>query len=276
MPIQSSVDGSSRDAPLSNLEAAASLVSALPSGAKPVSVFLSGICAVTAGSRSLFESHSHIAFSSYSDGTPAIVSGGISLPASAFSLVTDAAILAQLPPNARGQVYQLDLNLNGIDGNAGPLLCREYAGGNACILPGVYAPAGLELFWDDGAGDTAPLNLARFPNVDVSPLSWPTMVTASKMTFTTDAAVTPKLPAWSQQLQYEGLDSAMIHLFNPDGWADMHFAIGSVNVSGKAITLEPCLDPGATLQAKSWWYAYNLLAELDTPGEYKINRTSNM
>jgi hypothetical protein len=73
----------------------------------------------------------------------------------------------------------------------------------------------------------------------------------------------------------------LAHYLGGLGWDDHVNFIGSVDASAGSITLAACPshyeEPGYdALDDKGTFYAYNILAELDTEGEYYVNRTSGM
>jgi len=250
----------------------------------PTTVFVSGTCSQT--SALIFEQEdggvsefTRTIYTSYPGEAPGVITGGIPLLASSLSHVTDAGILAQIPSNARQNVLQVDLAALGITDTGSPA-CHPYMGGEASILPGNLVKAGMELFmYGDPTinGDLSPLTLARYPNKDKLPEHW-SSGSINGYTISTDAETTTHLPLWSQQLVQDP-DSVYIHYLGGLEWDDHVNSLAEVTSS--TITLSPCPShynqPGFdSLDNKGTYYAYNLLSELDSEGEYYINRTSNM
>jgi len=166
-------------------------------------------------------------------GAPPALSGGVPVPASWLSPVTDAATLSQLPTDAaRAAVRQLDLGAHGgAIPDAGALLCKPYMGGEASILPGNLVPSGLEFFAPGGAptgGDFAPLALARFPNRGAPPKEW-SGGAVDGYTISPDPATAARLPLWARQLR-EDPGSVFSHYLGGLEWDDAHHAVQSISL----------------------------------------------
>jgi hypothetical protein len=140
-------------------------------------------------------------------GTRAGISGAVPLFPADLIPVTDAGILAQLPPASRGVVRQVDLVALGV-----PLAvpaCQPYVGGNSVMTPGLLQPAGAELFaYGDPrvAGDASPLTPARYPNaISGGPtVAWASLFGVANGThgrLEMDAAAAMRSPLWAQQLR---------------------------------------------------------------------------
>ena len=247
-------------------------------------VFISGTCseALVFTKEDGGESEStRITYSSYPNDTPGIITGGIPLFASSLVPVTDSNIIKQIPTVAVGHVMQIDLSALGLS-DLGYPTCHPYMGGEASILPGNLVKSGLELFmYGDPTinNDLSPLILARYPNKDTLPQHW-SGGNVTGYTISPDTATISHLPLWSQQLA-EDPNSVFVHYIGGLEWDDHVNPLSSVSLSSSTITLAPCPShynqPGFdSLDNKGTFYAYNLLSELDTEGEYYINRTSKM
>jgi hypothetical protein len=223
--------------------------------------------------------------------TSFLVSGGAPVPAALFSPVSDPSILAQLPAVARGHVVQLDLGGAGLPAGPAPLAgrgCRAYAEGlpepHGGSMPGagINSPPGLELsaaLGGDGAA-AAPLVLARWPNAQ-NPLNWSVVMHSiqtgpNNRTMGPDDATLARSGAWMQQfLQDRG--SIFVHQYNRVGWADMHWRVEGLTPHN--MTFGGCGNMSVgehVLETGNYFYVYNVLAELDEPGEFYINRTSRV
>lgn len=142
---------------------------------------------------------------------PAQLFGGVAVLASWLEPVTDAGIIAQLQPAARGFVQQIDLSAHGILPTAQPL-CHAYMGGEAAILPGNLVSAGMEFFAAGDptvGGDFSPLDLARYPNHGSVPKQWSSGAVDGYV-ITPDAATGARVGPWKQQLQ-EDPGSIFVH-----------------------------------------------------------------
>ncbi|MFT7463755.1 MAG: hypothetical protein ACI9EF_002102 [Pseudohongiellaceae bacterium] len=167
------------------------------------------------------------------------VIGGVPLDTTGFSLVTAVSpVWSRLDPTAQGQVQQFSLLAAGI---------TSYG----TLGDGVH---GVDLSFD---GEL--MTLARWPNIG-APL--PTTVSAPSGTSFTYAGTRPE--RW---------------LTAPDPWAwglwfydwrDNHKPVASISPVTQTITLGGTPDYG--VGAEQPWYAENLLEELDTPGEWYVDR----
>jgi len=192
---------------------------------------------------------SPVVYSSY-PGEEAHITGAVTLDPTWFTLVTSSsAIWGRLDPAAQGQVYQVDLGAHGIT-DWGTLQVRGF---------GLRAPAALELFFNGQA-----MTLARWPNVG-APLA-----TTNATTSSTQFTYTGTRPSrWTQ-----ATDIWMQGFWSQD-WADYHLPVASISPSSSTVTLASA-PPQYGLGAARPFYAYNLLEELDTPGEYYLDRTSGL
>lgn len=148
------------------------------------------------------------------------------------------------------------------------------------VLPANLVPTGLELFWYGDQtvnGDATPLTLARFPNRDYDTRNW-THVTKvggpANMTIEVEADMATRLQGWVTQFNADPT-SVYSHYQNPIGWADFHSEVTAVFPANGSITLGVCAGSGySDLEVGGYLYVYNLLAEIDEPGEYSIDRTT--
>ena len=286
-----------RAAPLNSLAEALSRAQQLrgdgsAAAARPLTIFIAGRCApprraLTAADGGAGEA-SRVTWRSYPGEDPAVISGGVPLPAAALEPVTDPDVAAQIQPAALPFVRQVDLAAIGVSDLGAPQ-CHPYMGGEASILPGNLVSAALELhlFGDDTiGGDLSPLTLARWPNKDHLPKQWANG-TVSGYEIAVDALTAARLPFWAQQLR-EDAGSIFAHYLGGLGWNDHVNALANVNVAlgGAAagppsITLAACPShyeqPGFdALDNAGTFYTYNILYELDSEGEFYVNRTSRM
>jgi len=181
-------------------------------------------------------------------GEDARITGGRTLDPAAFRLVDSAsAVWSRLDPAARGQVYALDLRGQGIT-DFGTLRPRGF---------GLSAAAPLELFVDG-----RPMTLAQWPNRRDA---WTRTVAAASSTQFTYAGSRPE--RWTQAAEI------WLHGFWQEAWADFHVKVAAIDPTRKAITLAaPPASYG--LNADRPYIAYNLLEEIDEPGEYFVDRAT--
>ena len=167
-----------------------------------------------------------------------------------FKPVTDPAILGRLDEAARGQVLQADLRAMGF---------TDY---------GEVQGGGLELFFQD-----RPMMVARWPNegfthiVDVvggEPYDIRGTVgdRIGKFTYEGDR---PK--------RWVGEKNAWLHGYWFWDWSDQRHKVESVDTERRVISVVPPYH-GYGYRKGQWFYAFNILAELDSPGEWYLDRES--
>ncbi|HPX39039.1 MAG: hypothetical protein GXX88_11525 [Candidatus Hydrogenedentes bacterium] len=169
-----------------------------------------------------------------------------------FQPVTDQAILDRLDEPARGQVLQADLKALGITDFGNP------NGG------------GLELFYDN-----TPMTVSRWPNegfVRIQEL----VVEDGHQIHGIPGSKTGKFvydgdrPArWLQE------EDPWLHGYWFWDWSDERKPIQAIDTQNRIIELaEPAHNYG--YRKGQWYYAFNMLCELDAPGEWHVNRESGM
>ena len=170
--------------------------------------------------------------------------------------VTDQAVLKCLEAVAKGKVFQADLKALGITDLQGI--------GNA----GVYqSDPGLELFFKD-----QPMTLARYPNsgylhiVDV--LDANGVVTSGQARTPAGRFVCddPRPARWV------GEKGIWLHGFWVWDWADQRIPLGTVAPSTHTLSLASQPDHTYEIRKGQWFYAENALPELDSPGEWYLDR----
>lgn len=174
---------------------------------------------------------------------------------SGFEPVRDAAILEQLPESARGNVVQCDLKKLGITDFGSPADC------------------GVRLYCCDRM-----MTLARYPNTGNIPISeLATEGTTVKMFRGTPNGINegkffvedPRVASWSREKEI------WTHGCWYHEWSDQKQKIVSIIPETRQITLE---EPWHVFGYKKgmWFYAFNLLCEIDQPGEYFIDREAGL
>ena len=190
-------------------------------------------------------------------------SGGISIPVKYATSVKDDLVLNRFPATAKNKILQIDLKKSGIK-DFGTLTPRGFA------RP--YQPAPMELFCNKGA-----MHLARYPNDTLIPLgkvldpgSIPRNGDFShrggKFHFSTD-----------QPNRWAAAKDIWISGFFRYGYADDAVQIADLDLKNKIISTKQetlyGFESGKNFQR---WFAYNLLEEIDSPGEYYIDRASGV
>lgn len=184
------------------------------------------------------------------DGEEARLTGGVVVPA--FAPVTDAAVLDRLEESARGAVVQADLKALGITDFGTP-----EGGGAFLYFKGL------------------PMTLSRWPNdgfvnmVDV----------IGGDTFEIRGNVQDRIGRWV----YEGdrpsrwlvENDAWVHGYWCWDWSDQRHKVKSIDPEQHVMEVEPPYH-GYGYRKGQWYYAFNLLSEIDMPGEWYIDRESGV
>ncbi|MBI2480964.1 MAG: right-handed parallel beta-helix repeat-containing protein [Planctomycetia bacterium] len=165
-----------------------------------------------------------------------------------WQAVADADILKRLPEEARGHVVAADLRAQGIT-DFGTLAVRGFGAGSQL--------AEAELFFDD-----EPMTLARWPNAGFRGAK-------SKDGDLIVIADTDRVSRWSAEIE------PWIFAYWHHDWAELYEPLAGVDAARQALLRTPKVKPvyGITPD-RVRWYAYNLLSELDSPGEYYLDRLS--
>jgi hypothetical protein len=175
-----------------------------------------------------------------------------------FIPVTDPGILSRLPETARGKVLQCDLRQQGIT-DFGELATRGFGLAKATIPT-------LEVY-----GDGKPMTPARWPNdgfaQTVRILESGVRDGTASMTFEYQD---DRAKRWTTA------KDAWLFGYWKACWADAAIKMGTIDPSNRQITTaQPFpdgIDPSRTVN----YYAFNLLEELDQPGEWYLDRDSGV
>ncbi len=185
--------------------------------------------------------------------------GGIRL--SGFKPVTDHAVLDRLPPESRGHVMQCDLKALGIT-DTGRLQVRGFG------QP--PSPPTLELFFNG-----QPMTLARWPNTG--------FVQIKKLVQPGDRDKgLPSVIEYSDDrpARWTKAKDAWLFGYFKYLWADATIKVAAIDPAAKTITTAEAYQygQGAGMDAHQGiiFYAFNLLEELDTPGEWVLDRESGL
>ncbi len=169
-----------------------------------------------------------------------------------FAPVTDAALLQRLDPAARGNVWQADLRAQGVTDFGGP------AGG------------GLELFFQG-----QPMRIARWPNegfVKIVQVLGPTPV---DIRGTKGCAEGMFSYEGDRPRRWKDEKDVWLHGYWFWDWADQRQRVVSIDADKHVVTLAP---PNHSYGYRNgqWFYAFNVLAEIDQPGEWYLDRETGV
>jgi parallel beta-helix repeat protein len=168
-----------------------------------------------------------------------------------FSPVNNPAILKRLDKAIRGKIFQTNLKAHGIT-DFGEIKVRGFA------IP--VSSAGMEVFFQN-----KPMTLARWPNNDWSKIAATSAgQDGGKFTYEGDR---PK--GWAKA------DDIWLHGYWVWDWADSYSKVKSINNETREImTQEPHNFHG--YKPGQRYYAFNILEELDDPGEWYLDRKSGI
>ncbi|MHC4430497.1 MAG: hypothetical protein ACYTBS_01530, partial [Planctomycetota bacterium] len=169
-----------------------------------------------------------------------------------FEPVVDRTILNRLVLEARSRTLKVDLKAAGIEGY------------------GTARGGGLELFFDD-----KPMTLARWPNegfVKIDGLVEPDTVNVrgtrgsktGKFMYTGDR---PK--HWTEE------DDVWVHGYWFWDWSDERHKVEAIDAEKRIISVVPPYHRYG-YRVGQWFYAINILAELDRPGEWYLDREAGI
>ena len=171
---------------------------------------------------------------------------------SGFEPVTDPAVLERLAPEARDHVLQADLGALGISDFG------EVKGG------------GLEFFFED-----RPMMLARWPNkgfVRIVDLVGgdPVDVRGTK-----GDKIGKFMYEGDRPKRWSGENDAWVHGYWFWDWSDQRHEVESIDTERRIISVVPPYH-GYGYRVGQWFYGLNILAELDQPGEWYLDRETGI
>ncbi len=170
-------------------------------------------------------------------------------PVDGFRPVSDEAELRRLDPAARDHVLVADLRAQGIS---------DYGKLSAQGFGRAMAPVQMELTFQG-----RPMTLARWPNEGFVPIA------------ETPAGKDGGLFAYSGErpARWVGEPDAWLHGYWFYDWADTYESVAAIDPARHVIRTRP--PHGAYGYKKGQrFYALNLLCELDSPGEYYVDRAA--
>ncbi len=182
-------------------------------------------------------------------------------PVAGWKSVTDPAVLTRLDPAARGKVRCADLKAIGVT----DLQAINSAGS-------YRSDPGLEVFFQD-----TPLTLARYPNRGYMKIAGVLddkgAAPKSGRSDTADGKFVCEDPRPERWVGEQGIS---LHGFWIWDWADERLPLGTIDPAAHTLSFQP--RPGRTygVRKNQWFYAENVLPELDSPGEWYLDRASGV
>ena len=231
-----------------------------------------------------------VVYSAYEDEAVMFV-GGIDVELSAFTAVTDEKVLAKLADEVQANIKQIDLKAMGIT-DYGEM--NVYGAGLSYFwaadieVPDAQAP---ELFFNDEA-----MHIARYPNADdgdgwlyikevIDPgdaiQNWTIYHEVDKFVpeeertyppkgsiFKVDDATKERIANWGEA------SDPWVYGYWKETWSDQSMPVESMDTeTGIVKTKYPS---GKTMTAGKYFYFYNMLEEVDAPGEYYLDRDNGI
>ena len=173
-----------------------------------------------------------------------------------FVPVTDPNLLARLPEEGRGKVMQCDLGALGIT-EYGQLAVRGFG------QP--PSPPTLELFFDG-----RPMTPARWPNEGFVGIR--SLVSPGSKKDGTPSVIEYEDDRHARWIQAE---DAWIFGYFRFLWADATAKIGTIDTEARTLTTAEPYHYGSGMDTRQGiqYYAFNLLEEIDRPGEWYLDRS---
>ncbi|MHC4124720.1 MAG: right-handed parallel beta-helix repeat-containing protein, partial [Planctomycetota bacterium] len=177
-----------------------------------------------------------------------IFEGGVTIDSSKFQPISNSDILNRvISKKAEKKILQVDLKAQGIT-EFGQIEARGFG------IHNFYS-------WPELIFDGKPMQLAQWPNKGFVKVTGVPDANNNK-TFTYD---TNRPTLWEKAEDVWALG------FWEFGWAESLVKLGAINTKEKTITIASKFFYGLTKEGL--WRAINLLEEIDTPGEWFLDRT---
>ncbi len=177
-----------------------------------------------------------------------------------FSPVADPSILSRLDPAARGHVLQTDLRAQGI---------TDLAGVSSAGAWGESQP-GLELFFQD-----RPMTLARWPNQGFVKIADTLGIDPTDIRGTKGDKAGKFVYDGDRPKRWAGEKEIWLHGYWFWDWADQRQRVESLDLDKRIITLAPPYHSYGYRKGQ-WYYAFNVLSELDVPGEWYLDHDTGI
>ncbi len=188
-----------------------------------------------------------------------------------WTQIADSTVLNRLDESARthlwnldasatSHVWQADLKALGITDLEGIGKARTY-----------QSDPGLELFYQD-----MPMTLSRYPNsgylyiagaIDANGALKTGDVTSPDGKFFCDD---------TRPARWVSEKDIWFHGFWVWDWSDLRIPLGSVDAKARTLSFAPAPGKTYTIRTGQWFYAENVLPELDSPGEWYLDRDTSI
>jgi len=192
------------------------------------------------------------------DGEKVILTGGKSFDISEFEAVSDPVILEKLPEGARGHVRQLNLKKHNLTD------FREYPESFRDFSP-------LEVFYAD-----RPMTPARWPNEGWASFPNEDVVEPGKTAYEEPPAGIPGVFTYRNERmrRWKAADSLILYGYFAYDWADEGRKVLAMDFENQQLTVArgQAYNLGKGNSTPRRFFAFNLIEELDMPGEWYLDR----
>jgi len=178
-----------------------------------------------------------------------------------WTVVTNAAVLARLDAAARTNVWQADLKALGVTDLGQMKSDSDW----------ISSYPGLQLFFND-----QPMTLARWPNEGTVKVGELKVQDGYNIRGTKGSRVGTFTYEGDRPKRWIGERDVMLHGYWFWDWADQRYRAESIDTEQRIITLPAKPAHAFGFRKGQWYYAFNLLSELDRPGEWYLDRDSSL
>mgnify|MGYP001186422759 CR=1 FL=1 len=178
-----------------------------------------------------------------------------------WSRVTDPVVLGRLDEAARTNVWQADLRAAGVT-DFGPM---------ASDPSWTTSMPGLQLFFAD-----KPMTLARWPNDGTVKIGELKVQDGHEIHGAKGSMAGVFTYEGDRPKRWSGEKDVMLHGYWFHDWADQRYRVESIDTRQRVITLPAKPQHAFGFRKGQWYYAYNLLCELDRPGEWYLDRETGL
>ncbi|HOZ48193.1 MAG TPA: right-handed parallel beta-helix repeat-containing protein [Candidatus Hydrogenedentes bacterium] len=196
------------------------------------------------------------------EGETPVFSGGVRIEG--FEPVTDAAILARLPEEARGKVVQTDLARYGVT-DVKPLRLGGFNSGLGFVTHPV-----MELFFDGKA-----MPMSRWPNEGFVRVADVAVKDGLTMHGREGSKIGRLIYDGDRPRRWKDEPAVVLYGYWFFDWADSYERVASIDTETREFALE---EPycGYGYRPDAPYYAVNLLCEIDMPGEWYLDRATGV
>ena len=224
-----------------------------------------------------------VTYAAYGNGE-VILNGGVTLPREGFSSVTDEAVLERLTPDAQKNVVRVDLFSLGVtkeqygklyaigsytmankyDGDwTGDLYCELFI--DDCRQTIARYPNGTEYLY---TGEVVSVGQGRESYMSTWATEGGVLRNPEPDVYKMDKALSDRIASWKT------LEGVWMFGYFSNDWADASTPIGEID--HEKLTISPAFAGMFGTQKGRPYYFFNVLEELDAPGEWYLDRDNGL